>query len=66
MKVVKEMAKLIDRAIWMVGCFTIISYSQDHWPLALRYSEVVFGLGFGVWYFWTIFVQPFRAGLRGE
>jgi hypothetical protein len=66
MKTIDTLAKFADRLIWMVGCFTIISYSREHWPLASQVVTVVLLAAFGLWYLWRFFVQPFRAGLRGE
>ena len=66
MKTLDTLGSVIDRIVWAVGCFTIIGYSQEHWPLALQIVTIALLVGFGLWYLWRFFVQPFRAGLRGE
>ena len=66
MKIIDTLAKVADRFVWMIGCITIISYSGDHWPLALQIATWALLVGFGVWYLWRFFVQPFRDGLRGD
>lgn len=65
MKALDTLAKLADRIVWMIGCFTMISYSREHWPFALQIVTAVLLAGFGLWYLWRYFVEPFRAGLRG-
>jgi hypothetical protein len=64
--VLRTLATVVDRLIWAVGCFAIISYASDHWPLVYRGATVALLLGFGIWYLWMFFIRPFRAGLKGE
>ncbi len=66
MKALKILAYIVDRGVWAVGCSVITFYANEHWPLALRIVIGSFILGFGIWYVWRFFVQPFREGLRGE
>jgi ABC-type nickel/cobalt efflux system permease component RcnA len=66
MKILSTLGSVIDRIVWAVGCITIIGYSREHWPLALQIVTVALFVSFGLWYLWRFFVQPFRAGLRGE
>jgi ABC-type nickel/cobalt efflux system permease component RcnA len=66
MKTFITLASVIDRLVWAVGCFTIIGYSREHWPLASQIVTAVLLISFGLWYLWRFFVQPFRIGLRGE
>ncbi|EEF57965.1 hypothetical protein Cflav_PD1140 [Pedosphaera parvula Ellin514] len=65
MKALNTLATVIDRCIWTVGVFAILIYAEEHWPLPYRVFTFCFLLGFGVWYLWKFFIQPFRAGLRG-
>ena len=62
----KPLTTLIDRLVWMVGWFAILRYALEHWPVAYAITGGTILAGFGVWYSWRFFVQPFRAGLRGE
>jgi hypothetical protein len=66
MKPLKILATVLDRLVWMVGLMTILIYARDHWPTPYSVAVSVLLLGFGVWYCWKFFVQPFRAGLRGQ
>ncbi len=66
MKTIDTLAKVADRIVWTVGCLTIIRYADDHWPLGYQIVTAALLVGFGIWYLWRFFVQPFRAGLRGE
>ena len=66
MKALKILAYIVDRGVWAVGCSVITFYANEHWSLALRIVIGSFILGFGIWYVWRFFVQPFREGLRGE
>jgi hypothetical protein len=66
MKPLKILATVLDRLVWMVGVMTIFIYAQDHWPTPYVIATGLLLLGFGVWYLWKFFMQPFRAGLRGE
>ena len=60
------LATVIDRIIWMIGVMTILTYALNHWPTAYRVLVSILLVGFGIWYFWKFFIQPFRAGLRGQ
>ena len=66
MKTIDTVAKVADRIIWAVGCFTIMGFAHDHWPVAYQVATGAFLLGFGVWYLWRYLVQPFRTSLRGS
>jgi hypothetical protein len=61
----KTLATVVDRAIWMVGCFTIMNFTKTLWPFVYQIFVAVFLVGFGVWYVWKCILQPFREGLRG-
>jgi hypothetical protein len=62
----RTLATILDRAIGMIGCITIMSFMQALWPVVYRVCLGVLLPAFGVWYVWKCIIQPFRAGLRGE
>jgi hypothetical protein len=66
MNAINTLAKLADRFVWMIGLMTIMGYSREHWPLGWQIVTLVLLVGFSGWYLWRFFVQPFRAGLRGD
>jgi hypothetical protein len=65
MKALNAFATVLDRFIWVVGFMTIFTYAQDHWPQGYGIVLALSLLGFGAWYSWKFFIEPFRAGLRG-
>jgi hypothetical protein len=66
MKPLKILDTVLDRFVWMVGVMTMINHARDHWPTPYAITTVLLILGFGVWYLWRVFVQPLKAGMRGE
>jgi hypothetical protein len=65
-RLVNMLAAVVDRVVWMVGCFAIIDYASNHWPLVFRVATIVFLVAFGAWYLWAFFARPFREGLKGQ
>ncbi len=66
MKALNIVWQFVDRAIWMVGLFSIFDFTRDRWPrdyLLLPWAVIAFAVGLFVWRYFYI---PFRAGLRGE
>jgi hypothetical protein len=64
MKTLNMFRNVINDFIWVIGVFAIINYVDKQWPLAYTAVSNALLVGFGVWYVWRFFIQPFREGLR--
>ena len=62
----KNAFKVSDSFLYAIGCMAIANYASDHWPTGYRWALYIFVAGLAACYFWRFFVQPFKAGLRGE
>jgi hypothetical protein len=56
---------VVNRLVWAVGCFAIVRYAWQHWPV---YTALAGGLmaGLGVWYCRRFYLERFGAGVSGE